>query len=68
MSPPVPTIPSAPLASATTMPSPEMVSAVGPVPEKLADAWDAVKDDPNIANTGRALNIVGVFSAPPFFS
>ena len=68
MSPPVPAIPSVLLASATTIPSPEMVSAVGPVPEKLADAWAAVKDDPNIANTGRALDIVGVSSAPPFFS
>ena len=61
----LPTIPSVVLANATTAPSPEMVPAVGPVPDKLADAWDAVKDDTNIANTGRALDTVGVSSASP---
>ena len=66
MSPPVPAIPNVLLASDTTVPSPGVVSAVGPVPDKLADAWDAVKDDPNIASTGRALDTVGMSSAPLF--
>jgi hypothetical protein len=47
---------------------PEMSPATGPVPDKLADAWDAVKDGPKIANTTRALDTVGVSSTPPFFS
>jgi hypothetical protein len=45
-----------------------MVPGIGPVPDKLADkladAWDAVKDDPKIANTSGVLDTVGVYSAP----
>jgi hypothetical protein len=44
-----------------------MVPAIGPAPDKLADAWDAVKDDPNIANTSRALDTFGLPSAPSLF-
>jgi hypothetical protein len=44
-----------------------MLPAIGPVPDKLADAWDAVKDVPKIANTTRALDTVGVSSEPSFF-
>ena len=30
------------------------------MPDKLANAWDAVKDVPNIANTSRTPDTVGV--------
>jgi hypothetical protein len=65
--PPVPAIPSALLTNVAVMPSPEMVPVIGPVPDNLADAWDAVEDDPKIANTSRELDTVGVCSAPSFF-
>jgi hypothetical protein len=61
---PVPAIPSVIPTNAAVIPSPEMVPAVGPVPDKLADAWDAVKDEPKIAKTSRS---VGVSSAPSLF-
>jgi hypothetical protein len=61
---PVPAIPSVLLTDVAVAPSPEMVPSSGPVPDKLADAWDAVKDYPKIANTSRALDTVGVSSAP----
>jgi hypothetical protein len=63
LSPPVPAIPGVFLIDQSDLadiPSPEMVPAIGPVPDKLADAWDAVKDDPNIANTSRAVDTFGL--------
>ena len=39
---------------------PEMIPTVSPVPDKLAEAWDAIKDGPNIANASRRLDTVGV--------
>jgi hypothetical protein len=60
LSPPVPTIPNVFLTNHTVIPSPE----IGPVPDKLADAWDAVKDDPKIADTSRAVDTVGLSQAP----
>ena len=46
------------------IPSPELIPAIDPVPEKLVDAWDTVKDDPKSANTSRELDTVGVCSPP----
>lgn len=62
--PPVPAIPDVLLTNVTVVSSPEIVPAIGPVPDKLADAWDAVKDDPKFAYMNRELDIVGVSSAP----
>jgi hypothetical protein len=65
MSPPVPAIPSIVVTNAAGVPSPEMVPAIGAVPDKLADAWEAVKNEPKIANM--TLDTVGVSSAPLLF-
>jgi hypothetical protein len=67
VSPPVLTIPSVLLTNVTVVPQPEMVPAIDPVPDKLADAWDAVKDDPKITNMSRALDTVGASPAPLLF-
>jgi hypothetical protein len=48
LSPPVPAIPNVFLTNHPV------------IPDKLADAWDAVKDDPKIANTSRAVDAVGL--------
>lgn len=66
--PPVPAIPSVFLTNVVVVPSPEIVPAINPVSDKLADAWDAVKEDPKIANTSRKLDTAGVFSALSSFS
>jgi hypothetical protein len=63
MSTPVPAIPSVLLANVVVGPSLGIVSADDPVPNKPADAWDAVKDDPKVANMSRALDTVGASSA-----
>ena len=55
-----PTIPSVPPTNPFVVPSPVMVPAVNPAPDKLADAWDAVKGDPKIAD--KTLDTVGVSS------
>jgi hypothetical protein len=64
MSPPVPAIPSVLLTNVAVVPSPEIVPAIDPEPDKLTDAWNAVKADPKLANTSRELDSVGVSSAP----
>ena len=61
---PTPSIPNVPRTNVSVVPSPEMVPTVGSVTDKLADAWDLVKDDPKIAKTSRALDTVGVSSVP----
>jgi hypothetical protein len=33
--------------------------AIGPVPDTLTEAWDAVKDNPKIPNMSRELDAVG---------
>lgn len=35
-------------------------SAISPISDKLAEAWDAVKDGPKVAGTSRGLDAVGV--------
>ena len=68
LSPPVPAIPGVLPTNVASEPSPEMIPANDPVPDKLADAWDAVKDDPKFANMSREFDTVGVSSVPSFFS
>jgi hypothetical protein len=63
MSPPVPAITSVLLTNVAVVPSPETVPAIDPVPDKLTDAWDAIKADPTLTNTSRELDAVGVSSA-----
>jgi len=62
---PDPAIPSVHLNSVTVH-SPERIPAIGAVPDKLAEAWDAVKDGPKIADRSRSLPAEddGVSAAP----
>ena len=57
-----PSDPAVHLTNVAVVPSPETVPAIGPVQDKLAEAWDAVKDDRKIANTSRAVDADGVSS------
>ena len=61
---PNPGIPSIHL-NTVAVPSPERIPAIGAVPDKLVEAWGAVKDGPKIADTNRALHAVGVSATPP---
>jgi hypothetical protein len=45
---------------------PEMIPTVKPVPDELTDAWDAIKDGPNLANANRRFDAIGVSSVPSF--
>jgi hypothetical protein len=65
--PPVPAVPSVILTNDSIVPSSGIIPAAGTVPDKLADAWDALKADPKFANTSRELDTVGASSAPSFF-
>lgn len=40
-------------------PPPEATLAISPVPDELAEAWDAVKDDRNVSDMSRALDAAG---------
>jgi hypothetical protein len=51
---------SARLTNAAVASSPEMVPTIDAVPDKLAEAWDAVKDDPGVAKANRELDTIGV--------
>jgi len=59
---PLPTSPGVLLTNLTVEPPPEMIPAVVPAPDKLAEAWDAVKADPTIAKPSRELDSVGSVS------
>ena len=61
---PMPLPPGVVLTNLAMVPPPEMIPAVVPAPDKLAEAWDAVKDDPTIAKTSRELDSAGLFSVP----
>jgi len=56
--------------NSVTVPPPERIPATGAVPDKLAEAWDAIKDGPKIADRSRALHAkgVGVSAAPSLIS
>jgi len=47
-------------------PPPEATPAIGPVPDSLAEAWDAAKNGRNVSNIGRALDAVGAPSGSSF--
>jgi hypothetical protein len=49
------------------VPSIVMTNLIPPVQGKLAEAWDAVKDDPRVAKTNRELDTVGMCSLPRLF-
>jgi hypothetical protein len=57
LSPPDPAIH---LTNVAVIPSPETVPAIGPVKDRLSEAWDAVKDDRRIANMSRSVDADGV--------
>jgi len=63
---PFPTTPSASgLLTTTTEGSPRSLeSALNPVPDKLVETWDVVKDDPKVANKSRGLDNAGTSSIP----
>jgi hypothetical protein len=61
---PLVTSPGVVLTNFAMVPPLEMIPAVVPAPDKLTEAWDAVKDDPNIAKTSRRIDSVGSFSVP----
>lgn len=65
VSSPSPAIPSVLLTNPSVIPPPVVAPAANPSPDKLADAWDAVKGDPKIAH--RTLDAVGVSSASSLF-
>jgi hypothetical protein len=46
------------------VPSPEMGTVSSPVQDKLAEAWDIVKEDPKVADINRELDVVGARSLP----
>jgi hypothetical protein len=61
LSPPGPAFPTAVrLTDVAIVRFPEPVPASGPVQDKLAEAWDAVKDDRQIASRSRAVDADGV--------
>jgi hypothetical protein len=54
------------LTNLATLPPPELIPAVGPVQDKLTEAWSLVKDDPKIADKTPGLNAAGASSVPMF--
>jgi len=61
---PFPIIPSVSLATTAEGPPRPLESALNPVPDKLVEAWDAVKDDPRVTNKSRGLDNAGARSVP----
>ena len=59
---PVPPDPSAFTTNLAMVAPPEIMPDRGPVQDKLAEAWDVVKDDPGVAKASRELNTIGVCS------
>ena len=64
---PLPPDPTVFVTALPMVPPPEMIEASSPVQDKLAEAWDAVKDDPGFAKTSRGLDTVGMCSLPRIF-
>ena len=62
---PLPTFPGVSMTNLAMIPPPEVIPAVVPALDKLAEARDAVNDGPNMAETSRKLDSVGSFSVPP---
>ena len=62
---PLPPEPSVLLTKLPMVSSPNMIPACrSPIQDKLAEAWDAVKDDPRIATMSKELHTVGMCSLP----
>ena len=59
---PVPPDPSVFTTNLATVAPPEIIPGRSPVQDKLAEAWDVVKDDPGVSKASRELNTVGVYS------
>lgn len=57
-------IPQVPPTNLAIVPPPEGKPAISLISDKLAEAWDAVKDGPKAASMSRGLDAVGVSSAP----
>ena len=49
-----------------TMPPPEATPPISPTSDKLVEAYDAVKDGPNVSSISRELDAVGACSVPDF--
>jgi hypothetical protein len=49
------------LVNVAMLPPPDIIPAIGPMPDTLTEAWDAVKDDPKITNASLKLGAVGAF-------
>ena len=61
----LPPEPSVSLTKPPLISSPDMIPVCGsPVQDKLAEAWEAVKDDPRIATMSKELHTVGMCSLP----
>lgn len=56
----LPAIPNTSPANQTMVPSLEMLPAISPMSDMLAEAWDAVKDDSKVENTSRELDTLSV--------
>jgi len=61
---PLPIIPDVFAINPDMAPPPEMIPTVSPVPDRLAEAWDAIKDGPSIPKANGGLHTVGVSSVP----
>lgn len=59
---PVPPDPSVFTTNLATVAPPVIIPDRSPVQDKLAEAWDVVKDDPGVSKASRELNTVGVYS------
>lgn len=60
---PLPTTPGVLLTNLAMVPPPEMIPVISSVPDKLAEAWEAVKDDPRVAESPEA-DTICAFSVP----
>ena len=62
---PLPPEPSVSLSKPSFISSPDMIPVCSsPVQDKLAEAWDAVKDDPRITKMSKEIHTVGMCSLP----
>ena len=64
---PLPPDPNVFMTNLAMVPPPETIEASSPVQDKLVEAWEAVKDDPEVAKTSRELDTAGVCSPPILF-
>lgn len=60
---PLPTTPGVFATNPDVAPPPEMIPPVSPVPDRLAEAWDAIKDGPSIPKASKGLDTIGAPSS-----